>query len=140
MRTIITIILLLFVYSTVQAQPGTADIRKAVADLNNALLQRDSVMLKKLLYDGLTYGHSNGWIETKREVIDDLYNGKLVYHQIQQQDPVVLIAGKTASVRSDNTTSVTVSGKEMKLELHVLQVWIKTKKGWQLMSRQSVKR
>ncbi|RYD59325.1 MAG: nuclear transport factor 2 family protein [Sphingobacteriales bacterium] len=138
MRTVVTI-LLLFIYSTVMTQAGADDVRKAITELNKALLQKDSVTLKKLSHENLTYGHSNGWIETRQDVIGNLYNGKLTYTKIEQQEPKIWMEGKTATVRKDATAAILLDGKPMELKLHVLQVWVKTKKGWQLVSRQSVK-
>lgn len=138
MRTVLTI-LLFFAYSTVMAQANTDDIKKAITDLNKALLQKDSVTLKRLLHEDLTYGHSTGWIETRQEVINNLYNGKLSYSKIEQQEPRIWVEGKTAIVRKNAIAAITLDGKLMDLKLHVLQVWVKTKKGWQLVSRQSVK-
>jgi ketosteroid isomerase-like protein len=138
MRTVLTI-LLFFAYSTVMAQANTDDLKKAITDLNRALLQRDSVTLKRLLHEDLTYGHSTGWIESRQEVIRNLYNGKLSYTKIEQQEPKIWMEGKTALVRKDATAVIMLDGKQMDMKLHVLQVWVKTKKGWQLMSRQSVK-
>jgi ketosteroid isomerase-like protein len=138
MRTVITI-LLLFAFSSVMAQAGKDDLKKAITDLNKALLQKDSVTLKRLLHEDLTYGHSTGWIENRQEVIRNLYNGKLTYTKIEQQEPKIWVEGKTALVRKDAIAAIMLDGKPQDLKLHVLQVWVKTKKGWQLMSRQSVK-
>ena len=133
-------ILLLFVYSICFAGGhDEADLKKAVNQLNSALLQRDSTMLKKLLHNKVQYGHSNGWIETKREVIDDLYNGKLVYNKIESSPVEIVEEEHAACVRSTVDIDVLMNGKPIQLKLHVLQVWVKKKSGWALLSRQSTK-
>jgi len=77
------IILLLFAANSSFAQ--TADLKaldKAISDFDHALVAKDSAALKKGTHHQLLYGHSNGWVETKRELIDDLYNGKISYKGI----------------------------------------------------------
>jgi hypothetical protein len=88
----------------------------------------------------LSYGHSNGWIESKKEVINDLYNGKLVYNKISQSKEQVEIVRETATVRSTADIDATLDGQSVIIKLQVLQVWIwKDKEGWKLLGRQSVK-
>lgn len=139
MRTLF-VILSLFVYSSCfAAGPDTAGLQKAVHSLNAALLHRDSASLKKLLHKKLTYGHSNGWTETKREVINDLFSSKLVYNKIGQGSLEIIKEKNIASVRSVCDIDVALNGSRVQMKLHVLQVWIKEKKGWLLLSRQSTK-
>ena len=40
------------------------------------LVQKKVDSLKIVLDERLTYIHSNGWVQTKRELIDDLLSGK----------------------------------------------------------------
>jgi hypothetical protein len=57
-------------------------LKVAIADFDKALIDKDSIALKRLLSDELSYGHSNAWLENKQEVIADLYNGKLTYKKL----------------------------------------------------------
>lgn len=137
MRYIVTISLL-FIYSTLFAQSEKA-LSIAADGFNNALVERDSNALKTLLHDKLVYGHSNGWKETKNELIADLYNGTIIYHKISQAEESIVMDGNTATVRSIADIDVTMEGKELHFKLHVLQVWIWKNKKWQLFGRQSAK-
>lgn len=132
-------ILLFFIYSAVYAQADTEGLKKAVAGLNTALLVKDSVALKSLLSDKVTYGHSNGWIETKQEVVQHLFDGTLTYNSIIQGEPSIVLEGDIASVRANADVDVSLKGTQVKLGLHILQVWKKDKKRWVLLSRQSTK-
>jgi hypothetical protein len=137
---VLFLISLFFVYSVaaVKAQ-GKAELVKTVTELNEAMEQKDSIVLKKLLHERLGYGHSNGWIESKKELIEDLYNGKLSYKSIKQSAEQFEIVNTTATVRSMADIDVLLDGKPMSFKLHVLQVWVWEKKGWKLLGRQSVK-
>jgi hypothetical protein len=130
-------ILLLFVISNTFAQ--TSFLKEAVSKLDKALVKKDTVVLKQLLHGDLTYGHSNGWVENKEEVIKDLYSGKLAYHNIESSDYQWKTGSNWANVRSRAKVAYTMDGKQGELNLHILQVWLKTNKGWQLVARQSTK-
>ncbi len=117
---------------------NVAGLKEAIAAFDKALAEPDSVALKKLLSDNVSYGHSNGWVETKREVIDDLYNGKLVYKTIIVTAPAVTIQGNVASARSMADIDAVLDGKEMSFKLKVLQVWTWENGHWTLFARQSV--
>lgn len=137
MKCLVTI-LLLFISIGGFAQKQK-DLETSVTDLDKALVNKDSVMLKSLLSDELSYGHSNGWIESKREVIQDLFNGKLTYKQINKQSQVVNVVGKVAAVRVVIDVDVEMNGKAIQLKLSVLQVWVWENKHWVLFARQSTK-
>lgn len=135
MRFLITILLLL-VSSFTFAQSSLKD---AVAKFDAAVTSKDTIALKQLLHDDLSYGHSNAWIETKSDLMKNLYNGKLSYSKVETKDLNITESGDHANVRSTTEIEYLLDGKEGKLKLHVLQVWIKTNKGWQLIARQSAK-
>jgi len=117
----------------------TSFLKDAVAKLDNALVGKDTITLKQLLHKDVSYGHSNGWVQTKEDVIKDFVSGKLAYTKIDSKDLKWITAKDWASVRSSAAVKFIMDGKETELNLHVLQVWLKTSKGWQLIARQSTK-
>ena len=116
-----------------------AELDKAINDFDKALIARDSVSLKHLLSDDLLYGHSNGWIENKKELIADLYNGKLIYKTISPKRENLITEGNTVAVRSYAEIDCVMDGKPLSFKLKVLQVWLWKNKHWELFARQSVK-
>ena len=137
---VVSVILLLMLsvsgYAQKQDKKGVAN---AMGSFDVTLIAKDSVALKKLLHDELSYGHSNGWIETKSELVADLYNGKLTYKKIKAQEPEILIEGNSAWARTTVEIDVMMDGKAMSFNLKVLQVWVWKNKRWELFARQSVK-
>jgi ketosteroid isomerase-like protein len=141
MRGFVTIVLF-FIYSSAIAQTNApASLMKAMNDLHAALQNRDTAVLKKLLHEKVAYGHSNGWIEHKQDVIKDLYDGTLVYDKIEfdMKDMKPVIEGNTAMIISEVKVDGRLRGTPFSLKLNVMQAWVKTKQGWQLIGRQSVK-
>jgi hypothetical protein len=107
--------------------------------LEKALLEKDTVSLKQLLHSDLSYGHSNGWTETKTEMISNLVSGKMKYTHINTSESVYKQTGDVMSVKAKTKIGYEVDGKSGELDLFVMQVWIKENNDWKLLVRQSTK-
>lgn len=114
-------------------------LKEATVKLDKALLAKDTVVLKQLLHKDLTYGHSNGWVQTKADVLKDITSGKLLYGKIDVKEQRWTTTDAVATMRSTADVDFQLDGKPASLRLHVLQVWLKTNRGWQLLARQSTK-
>ncbi len=133
-------ILLLFSGWVAVAQVDSAGVKKAMMRLDKALLEKDAAALNDVLHDEVSYGHSNGWVQTKQDILNDLKSGKLVYAKIVNNSvTMVSVKKKWATVSTNTNVEGMASEKSFQLLLHVWQVWTKTKQGWQLWTRQSVK-
>lgn len=138
---LLLLISLLFVQTVAfaKAKPDSASLVKAVTAFTDALIKKDTVSLSKLLHKKISYGHSNGWIQNRKEILADLYNGKLAFTTIEQSEQTVEIVRETATVRNTSEITGLYEGKEFTIKLKVLQVWAwKDKEGWRLLARQSV--
>lgn len=130
---------LLFINWIGIAQQDTTQVLQAVTMLERALVIKDSMQLEKLLHPDLAYGHSNGWVQSKSEVLKDMSSGYLVYRKIETQAISITVKKRYATVKEKISVEGEVKGTVFKLNLFVLQWWRKTRKGWQLMMRQSTK-
>ena len=126
--------------ATAGKRTGT-ELRSAAERLDRALERKDTTALNQLLSQQLSYGHSNGWIETKDQLKANLFNGKLSYKSISRdgKEASVLIERQTGLVREEVMIEVLMDGKPLNLKLAVLQVWIFRKGDWILLGRQSTK-
>ena len=115
------------------------NVTGSVRDLDVALVERDTAFLKVLLHEDLSYGHSNGWVETKAELMMHLFNGKLVYTKVESKLLSQHQADSVTIARTESEISYVLDGKPGTLKLHVLQVWVLNRSGWQLLGRQSTK-
>lgn len=140
MKKVLLAILVLFYVGSSFAQADSVGLKDAMQKLNVALIEKNEAVLKSVLHKDLGFGHSNGWIQSKSDVLNDCKSGKLVYAKIDNNSSeIVRINEKWATVKTNTSAEGEVNGKSFKLELHVMQFWIKTKKGWQLIARQSAK-
>lgn len=122
------------------AQIDSVGLKQVMQQLDNALLQKDEKILRIVLHKDASYGHSNGWIQSKDDILNDFTSGKLVYNRIENNSSaIVSISKKYATVKTNTNAEGIVNGTAFKLTLHIMQFWIKTKKGWQLIARQSAK-
>lgn len=146
MKKILVIVLLLNVF-VVRAQPlpplrETAEEKLAATlkSFHQALVIGNTVSLNQQTDKALSYGHSNGWVENKNEMIKNLETGYTKYYSIKEDSLNVVINGNLAHARfvGDYTVSLN-GGSSVTFRLKVLEVWVKKGKRWLLFARQAVR-
>ena len=139
MKLILTIALF-FTGLLVTAQTDSSSLKDALTRLDKALLGKDEAALQGLLHKDVSFGHSSGWVQNRNDIFADLKSGKLVYNKIENSSVIIVSQNKKwATVRTTTNAEGELDHKAFQLKLHVLQVWVNTKKGWQLLARQSTK-
>ena len=117
-----------------------ATVAEAVAALTKAMLGADKAKLEALVSDQLSYGHSGGVIQDKKDFVEVIASKKTVYKSIELSKQTVAVAGNNAIVRHAwESESGTGDGKWNASKLGVLQVWQKDAGGWKLLARQAFK-
>lgn len=116
-------------------------VTEALLNIHKAIFVDKNVStLESNIANVLTYGHSGGKIEDRKEMIENIANSKSVYSNMNATVLSVNVQGKTAVTRYLLTgTETKPDGKSTELKLNILQVWVKEKKGWKMMARQAVK-
>jgi hypothetical protein len=110
-----------------------------VKEFHQALVNKNTVSINQQTDKALSYGHSNGWVETKADVIKDLETGYISYQSYKEDSISVLINGNMANVRFVADITATLNGATNSYHLKVLEVWVKKGKRWVLFARQAVK-
>ena len=95
--------------------------------------------LQMVLEKQLVYIHSNGWVESKAEVIADLKSGKLNYLKVNVTEAKARIYKNTAIVNGKGVFNVMLEGKPVEINLLYTEVYINKKNNWQLASRHANK-
>ena len=91
--------------------------------------------LEAILDDRLMFVHSNGWVENKQEIIQDIKSGKLRYVGIQVTEASVRIYPSMAIVNGKGKFSVLLEGNPLELTLSYTEVYVQKKDKWLLASR-----
>lgn len=139
-KTLSIIIILLFSVSLVKAQSKQETaVANAVEQLRKAMVDADSVILDKLTMDELSYGHSGGHVDDKKEFVQKIAGGKSDFVSIDLSEQTISIVGKTAIVRHKLNAFTNDNNKPGEVHLLVLMVWQKTDGKWKLLARQAVK-
>lgn len=135
----ILIYLSFFIMSIQLSSAQQNDIENAVNTLTKLMITPDSAALDKLVLDKLSYGHSSGKIQDKREFMHSLLSAESDFVEINLSDQTVTVQGKTALVR--HTLSAKTNDKNVPgtVKLYILLIWSKEKGGWKLLGRQAVK-
>src|SRR5690349_18996785 len=123
MRSLLTILLLFITIGAFAQKRDTTGLSWCVREFNKALVNRDTVELNWLLREDIHYVHSNGWIQLKRDIINDLYNGKLTYKNIDITSRVVKLNGPIGAVEMRADVDVLMEGKPLHLSLKINQLW-----------------
>ncbi len=129
---------LVFVCSYAQ-QTNEEKLIATVKEFHQALVNKNTVSLNQQTDKALSYGHSNGWVETKKDLINDLETGLISYQGFKEDSITVNINGNVANVRFKAEINATMNGISSSFKLRVLEVWVKKSKRWVLFARQAVK-
>ena len=126
--------------STLAETNDAAAVADSVSALTKAMLGADRAKLDSLVSDKLSYGHSSGRVESKKEFVEVIASKKTVYKSIELSKQTVDVAGNNAIVRHAwESESGTGDGKWNVSKIGVLQVWQKEAGGWKLLARQAFK-
>ena len=102
---------------------------KAVAMLLNNCVKQWLMAIKQdlenLVADKLSYGHSGGHIDDKKEFVEKIASGKSDFVTIDLTEQTISISGKTAIVRHKLNAKTNDGGKPGEVHLRVLLVWQK---------------
>lgn len=139
MRQSIIILLCIFLQLAATSQHSPMDESPMLRSETWEILKNDIIQLhttkfrwfaeKKLdsiatiLHKDVNYIHSNGWVETKSEVLDNIQSGKLTYHSVEVLKADVTISDQTAVLLGTGIFSVSLSGKPILIKLLYSEVY-----------------
>ena len=114
-------------------------VEQAVEKLRQAMLSGERASLEAIAAEDLTYGHSNGRVESKKEFVEAFATGVSDFKTIELTDQTVTIVGNTAIVRHKLFGETNDKGVPGSAKIAILTVWLKQKGDWKLLARQAVK-
>ena len=115
------------------------EVSQVVETLRKAMIDADESVLKSITSDILSYGHSSGHIDTKKEFINNLLSGKSDFITIDLTGQSIHFSGDVAIVRHILSAKLNDNGKPGEINLRVLLVWQKQSGKWILVARQAVR-
>jgi hypothetical protein len=133
---------ILFALVAVAAVAQTADEKKliqTVKEFHQALVKQNDVAINQQTDKALSYGHSNGWVQSKKDLIKDFETGFISYQGYSEDSITLSMNENFANVRFIADITATMNAAQHTYKLKVLEVWVKKSKRWVLFARQAVK-
>lgn len=116
-----------------------AALLEAVQALSQACLAPDASTLRALALPDLSYGHTDGRVQTRDELVAALVEGRSVFRAIELESQTVQFAGDTALVRHHALYRTFNGGVAGLSDVQVVQVWRRENDAWRLQLRQALK-
>src|SRR5688572_6303115 len=124
------ILMLCVVNLAVSAQQDKEAVMQRMRSFHQVL--NDAAAIRTFVHDSVSYGHSNGWIQTKTDLSNDA-GVKTVYHSYKEDSIQVVVSGNTAYARFIADIEVSLNGKKALYHLKVLEVWMKENDQWKIL-------
>lgn len=115
------------------------NLKKSTDLLIRTMLKPDAETLDALYSEHLSYGHSGGLVETKRQIIYGLTQGSFHFDTIDIKEETVQIVGDIGIVRHVLITNYSDNGETGTLKFGILLVWRMENGKWKLLARQAAK-
>lgn len=141
MKSVITILCFLIAAGAAAQTADETKLLATVKEFHQALVKQNTVSINQQTDKALSYGHSNGWIQSKKDLIKDFERGYISYQSFKEDSITVGINENVANVRFVADIAATLNGTTAvnNYRLKVLEVWVKKSKRWVLFARQAVK-
>jgi hypothetical protein len=139
MKVLLTILILVFGFPSLAQSKTETELAKTVSEFHEAMLKQDLDFINKHTDKALSYGHSNGWVQSKDDFVKDFKRGWISYQMFTVDSMSVEANDNLAQVRFLADVKATVNGKNNSFHISVLEVWLKKNKTWVMFARQGVK-
>jgi len=127
----------LLLNSSAEAAAGDeAALMQAIETLREGVLKQDKAKLDQVTASQISYGHSDGRVETKEQFINGVMTRKQTVKSLTFPELKVFAAGDVAVARHIYLGESELDGKQSTTRIGALQVWQKQNGGWKLLARQ----
>jgi ketosteroid isomerase-like protein len=126
-------------FSAISQTKDEQAVVAAVEKLRAAMITGDRALLESIAADSLSYGHSGGKVEGKKDFVENIASGKSDFVTIDLSLQTLSVVNDVAIVRHTLNATTNDGGKPGVVKIHVLLVWHKYKGEWKLLARQAVK-
>ncbi|PYN30917.1 MAG: DUF4440 domain-containing protein [Candidatus Rokuibacteriota bacterium] len=128
--------LLLGGFTSADAAADEAAVTENVEVLRKALLEANKAKLEQVASAQISYGHSDGRVETKDQFINGVMTRKQVVKSLAFPELKVAVVGDAAIARHIYLAESELEGKPTTTRIGALQVWQKQNGSWKLLARQ----
>jgi Domain of unknown function (DUF4440) len=95
--------------------------------------------LNMILDDRVVYVHSNGWVQNKKEITEDLKSGKLIMNSVTITEATARVYKGAVIINGKGLFNVVVNENAVEIKLLYTEIYVRKKEGWLLVSRHANK-
>jgi hypothetical protein len=139
MKILLTILFFVAVIPGFSQQIVEEKITQTIKEFHQALVKKNTVSINQQTDKALSYGHSNGLVETKNDMIKNLESGYIAYRSYKEDSLSIVVNANMANARFVADINATLNGAAVSYHLKVLEVWVKKGNRWVLFARQAVR-
>jgi hypothetical protein len=114
-------------------------LASAVEAFRVAMVNADGPRMTELAADYLSFGHSNGVVQTREEFVAAVVEKKEIFNSISQTENHNIVVNDLGIARHKFTANITIDGQAKEFNLGILQVWHKEAGQWKMVARQAFK-
>jgi len=103
------------------------------------MIQNKMDSLSLMLDNQVKYIHSNGWTQSKDEMINDFKSGKLMLSEVDIHESSARIIDHTAIVNGKGKFTGSINATAFSLELYYTEVYVQEHDKWMLVTRHASK-
>ena len=118
------------------AAADEAAVAESVEILRKGLFEADKAKLDQVASAQISYGHSDGRVETKDQFINGVMTRKQTVKSLAFPELKVAVVGDAAVARHIYLAESELEGKQTTTRIGALQVWQKQNGSWKLLARQ----
>ena len=118
------------------ASGDEAAVAQSIETLRQGILEANKAKLDQVAATQISYGHSDGRVETKEQFINGVMNRKQTQKSLAFPELKVFVVGDTAVARHIYLGESELDGKQTTTRIGALQLWQKQDTGWKLVARQ----
>lgn len=118
---------------------ASAEVNEVISHLSRLkfdwLIEKQADSLQRYLDDNLLYIHSNGVVESKDDVIQNVLEGTIVYYEAELTDILVRSEQNTAILTAQCHIHAAMNENTLKTTLFITEVYVFKDEVWKLISR-----
>ena len=122
--------------TSAQSAADEAAVAQAIEMLRKAQFEADKARLEQVTAAQVSYGHSDGRVETKEQFINGVVTRKQVVKSLNFPELKVAVVGNAAIARHIYLGESELDGKQTTTRIGALQLWQKQDGAWKLIARQ----
>src|SRR4051812_13268427 len=107
-----------------------AELLEAYRDMYRGMLDKDTDLLDDLLDDAYTLTHMTGYVQSKREWLEQIDSGEMEYHSARERDVSIEVDGDGAVLVGQSVVDATIWGSRGTWPLQLTSRYKRRDGGW----------